>query len=220
HDAFRRRLPAWLSVLSRVETCDSPPRPGMARCLPHGQPRSPALCPYTNKERAMSEGNWNPWKLTAIGLALVMVTALVTGMVVANWTGGASDRQAAESKSAPPAAKATAASPQPTTKDKTVEVVKDSAVAGLVGAALGAGAGAIADGGKGAGKGAGIGGVVGLGAGALYGLNENHKNNDKAREAYAACMRSRGYGGGVFVGRRTEGGQLTAMGRESAGGEA
>ena len=23
----------------------------------------------------MSEGNWNPWKLTAIGLALVMVTA-------------------------------------------------------------------------------------------------------------------------------------------------
>lgn len=189
----------------------------------------------------MSEGNWNPWKLTAIGLALVMVTALVTGMVVANWSGGASDRQAAESKSAPtaakaavqpsasprlaaapaaPAAPAVAAAPaapvapaaparpsqgvidecnrvasQPSTKEKTVEVVKDSAVAGLVGAALGAGAGAIADGGKGAGKGAGIGGVVGLGAGALYGLNENHKNNEKAREAYAACMRSRGYGG-------------------------
>jgi len=84
---------------------------------------------------------------------------------------------------------------QPTTKDKTVEVVKDSAVAGLVGAAIGAAGGAIADGGKGAGKGAGIGGVVGLGAGALYGLNENRKHDERAREAYAACMRARGYGG-------------------------
>jgi hypothetical protein len=176
----------------------------------------------------MSEGNWNPWKLTAIGLALVMVTALVTGMVVANWTGSAHDRQAVEMKGAQPPVKAApaaqpAASPrlaaapaapaaparpsqsviedcnryaaQPTTKDKTLEVVKDSAVAGLVGAAVGAAGGAIADGGKGAGKGAGIGGVVGLGAGALYGLNENRKNDEKYREAYAACMRSRGYGG-------------------------
>ena len=124
----------------------------------------------------MSEGSWNPWKVTAIGLGLVMATALVTGMVVANWTGRASDRQAA------------------TTKEKTVEIVKDSAVAGLVGAAIGAAGGAIADGGKGAGKGAGIGGVLGLGAGALYGLNENHKTDERYREAYAACMRSRGYG--------------------------
>lgn len=180
----------------------------------------------------MSEGTWNPWKLTAIGLALVMVTALITGLVVANWTGRASDREAAESKAVASAlaAKAVTAQPsafprlasaptapvapapaatarpsqstindcnryatQPTTKDKTVEIVKDSAVAGLVGAAVGAAGGAIADGGKGAGKGAGIGGVVGLGAGALYGLNENRKNDEKYREAYAACMRSRGY---------------------------
>lgn len=180
----------------------------------------------------MRESNWNPWKLTAIGLALVMVTALITGMVVANWTSTASERQAAESKAAPATAKAPApaqpsASPrmaaapapvapapavparpsqgvidecnrvaaQPTTKDKTVEVVKDSAVAGLVGAAIGAAGGAIVDGGKGAGKGAGIGGALGLGAGALYGLNENTKSDERAREAYAACMRSRGYGG-------------------------
>jgi hypothetical protein len=27
---------------------------------------------------------WNPWKATAIGLALVMSTALITGLVVAN----------------------------------------------------------------------------------------------------------------------------------------
>ena len=181
----------------------------------------------------MSEGNWNPWKLTAIGLALIMATALVTGMVVANWSGKGADKQIAETAPAPAASKAApaaqpAASPrmaaappqaapapvapaaparpsqavieecnrvaaQPTTKDKTLEVVKDSAIAGLVGAAVGAGAGAVVDGGKGAGKGAGIGGAVGLGAGALYGLNENNKNSEKAREAYAACMRSRGF---------------------------
>lgn len=74
-----------------------------------------------------------------------------------------------------------------TTKEKTVEIVKGSGVAGLVGAA----GGAIADGGSGAGKGAGIGGVLG----ALYGLNENRKTDERSREAYAACMRSRGYGG-------------------------
>jgi hypothetical protein len=189
----------------------------------------------------MSEGNWNPWKLTAIGLALVMVTAVVTGIVVANWTGSAADRRVADTKPAsepastppvkamaptaqPPASPrvaatapapvappVSAAAPTPsvptqavvdacnrhaaTTKDKTVEVVKDSAIAGLAGAAIGAAGGAIAGGGKGAGKGAGIGGVVGLGAGALYGLNENHKNDERYREAYAACMRARGYSG-------------------------
>ena len=177
--------------------------------------------------------NGNPWKITAIGLTLVMVTALVTGIVVANWSGSARDQQAqlAPKPSAPsaaavrpaasprlaaapaPAAPAPVAPPaparpsqsvidecnrvaaQPTTKDKTVEIVKDSAVAGLVGAAVGAAGGAIADGGSGAGKGAGIGGAVGLGAGALYGLNENNKASDRAKEAYAACMRRHGFGG-------------------------
>ena len=155
----------------------------------------------------MTEGSWNPWKLTAIGLALVMVTALVTGMVVANWSGRAEDRQAMEAAPAQvPVAPAAPARPsqgvidecnrvaaQPTTKDKTVEVVKDAAIAAVVGAAVGAAGGAIADGGKGAGKGAAIGGVVGAGAGTLYGLNENSKNDQRAKDAYAACMRSRGY---------------------------
>jgi hypothetical protein len=179
------------------------------------------------------EGSWNPWKLTAIGLALVMVTALVTGMVVASWSGRDDDRQALESAPAPAPAPAKAVAPQqpaasprlaaapapkapaapaaptrptasvieecnrvasqPTTKDKTVEVVKDAAIAAVVGAAVGAAGGAIADGGKGAGKGAAIGGVVGAGAGTLYGLNENRKSDERAREAYAACMRARGY---------------------------
>ena len=57
----------------------------------------------------------------------------------------------------------------------------------------GAGGGAIAGGGKGAGKGAAIGGLVGAGAGTLYGLNENKKHDERYRDAYGACMRSRGY---------------------------
>jgi len=36
----------------------------------------------------------NPWKVTTIGMAVVIATALVTGLVVANWTGG--DRAAQE----------------------------------------------------------------------------------------------------------------------------
>jgi hypothetical protein len=35
----------------------------------------------------MSDDGWGPWKLAAMGLGLVMLTALVTGLVVANWTG-------------------------------------------------------------------------------------------------------------------------------------
>ena len=42
--------------------------------------------------------NWNPWKVTALGLALVMATALITGLVVANWSGTTQD--AAEQKAA------------------------------------------------------------------------------------------------------------------------
>ena len=76
-----------------------------------------------------------------------------------------------------------------------MDTVKDGAVGALAGAALGAAGGAIAGGGSGAGKGAAIGGLVGAGGGTLYGLNENHKHDERYREAYTACMRSRGYVG-------------------------
>ena len=171
----------------------------------------------------------NLWKLTAIAMGLVMVTALVTGLVIANWTGTEADRRVqAETKpvqvrpARPGAAQATvprlAASPaapsrpavpaqaavdacnqsaaqQTGQRDRTLEVVKDAAVGAVMGAAVGAAGGAIADGGSGAGKGAAIGGVVGAGAGTLYGLNENKQRDQRYRDAYAACMRSRGYTG-------------------------
>jgi hypothetical protein len=175
----------------------------------------------------MADTSWNPWKITAIGMALVMATALVTGLVVANWTAPntidrppATETRATSDSQPPAAASRPAAAPakpkvaqtaQPrvptqavidecnrqadkaTTKDKTIEVVKDAAIGAAIGAAVGAAGGAIADGGKGAGKGAAIGGVVGAGGGTLYGLNENRKGDERSREAYGACMRSRGY---------------------------
>ena len=45
----------------------------------------------------MTQNGWNPWKITAIGMAVVVVTALVTGLVVANWTGSERDAPPATS---------------------------------------------------------------------------------------------------------------------------
>lgn len=167
----------------------------------------------------MTEPNWNnPWKLTAIGMALVMVTALVTGLVVANWSGQESAAKKEADAAAPrsvarlarPAPRGVASAPivptqsavdacnqyaaaQVGPRDKTLEVVKDVAIGAAVGAAVGAAGGAIAGGGKGAGKGAAIGGIAGAGGGTLYGLAENRKHDERYREVYASCMRSRGY---------------------------
>ncbi len=67
------------------------------------------------------------------------------------------------------------------TRDKTAEVAKDAIIGGLGGAALGAGIGAIAGGGRGAGRGGAIGGGIGVVGGALYGITENHKNDEAYR---------------------------------------
>lgn len=167
----------------------------------------------------MTDRSWsNPWKLTAIGMALVAGTALATGLVVANWSGKEPiDKRTSEatssgrpaSRAAAPSTPSAPAVPSPSViaacnqaaaaqvpaRDKTVDTVKDGAIGAVAGAVLGAAGGAIADGGSGAGKGAAIGGLVGAGGGTLYGLNENRKHDDRYREAYAACMRSRGHVG-------------------------
>jgi hypothetical protein len=170
----------------------------------------------------------NPWKLGAIAMALVVVTAVTTTLAVTSWssrqparvTPGDADGSASPAAAAvvaPAAAPAPApatvrpsaavpstatvetcnryAASQPTTKDKTIEIVKDGAIGAAIGAAVGAAGGAIAGGGKGAGTGAAVGGVVGVTGGALYGLNENKKNDERYRAAYASCLRSRGYAG-------------------------
>ena len=161
----------------------------------------------------MVSTRWNPWKVTAIGLGLTVAVALITGVVVANWSGREGARKVevpgATTKThvaqAPPAAvsaglpsqvvinacnqQAAQAVPQ----SKTTELVKDGAIGAVVGAAVGAAGGAIAGGGSGAGKGAAIGGILGVGGGVLYGMNENGKTDERYRTAYASCMRSRGY---------------------------
>jgi len=173
----------------------------------------------------MTRQSWNnPWKLTAIGMALVVATALATGLVVANLSGkGAEPKKSSEATapsrpaarsagtSSAPASSAPAASSVPPqsviavcnqaaasqvpSRDKTIDTVKDGAIGAVAGAVRGAAGGAIADGGSGAGKGAAIGGLMGAGGGTLYGLNENHKHDERYSEAYAGCMRSRGYVG-------------------------
>lgn len=150
----------------------------------------------------MSTG-WNPWKVTAIGLGVAVTTALIIGVVVANWSGQDAPQKTTQtrgaqvapvglpSQSAIDACNQQAAQAVP--QSKTTELLKDGAIGALVGAAVGAAGGAIVDGGSGAGKGAVIGGVLGAGGGALYGVNENRKTDERYRAAYASCMRSRGY---------------------------
>jgi hypothetical protein len=167
------------------------------------------------------------WKFTAIGILVVVATAVVTGLVVANRTDSdssvvaqapsaspSSTAQAPTSPTPPPASTKRSSVPSQETvnacnrqaatqagsapregTDKALDIGKDAGIGALGGAAVGAAGGAIADGGKGAGKGALIGGLVGAGGGTLYGIWDNKRNDERFREAYATCMRSRGYTG-------------------------
>jgi hypothetical protein len=150
-------------------------------------------------------------------MALVIATVVVTGLVVANWGGRDSDKKVVDvtpGRAAPrvataPAAPTAAGLPtqsaintcnetagaQAGQREKTKDTVIAGAIGAVAGAAVGAAGGAVIDGGSGAGKGAVIGGLVGAGGGTLYGLNENRKHDESYRNAYAACMRSRGYMG-------------------------
>jgi hypothetical protein len=164
----------------------------------------------------MTNDSWkNPWKLTTIGMALVVATALATGLVVANWGGGQSEKKAldvAPGRTTPrvattPAVPTAAGVPtqsaintcnqsaaaQAGQRENTKDTVISGAIGAVAGAAVGAAGGAVVDGGSGAGKGAVIGALVGAGGGTLYGLNENGKHNARYRDAYAACMQARGY---------------------------
>jgi NhaP-type Na+/H+ or K+/H+ antiporter len=134
----------------------------------------------------------NPWKVTAIAVALVIVTALVTG-VVGNWTGpDGLQRRAPRLEPLKAAAVRMALAPQSSaqatpsrstveacnrqatehvdTRDRTTEVVKDAAMGAVLGAAVGA-----------------------AGNGTLFGLDASRKHEEAYRNAYARCMRSRGY---------------------------
>jgi hypothetical protein len=164
---------------------------------------------------------WNPWKLTTLGLALIMATALVAGLVVANWSGSspefeprrgapAATRQASPPRSAKPTspqiAQGVPAVPAVPTQD-VVEACNRQATAEVgdhdktqevvkdaaIGTVVGVAVGTAGGAVAAGGKGAGKGAA---GGGTLYGLNENRKNDEKFRAAYSSCMRARGYTAG------------------------
>lgn len=133
----------------------------------------------------------NPWKLTTIGMVLVLITAITTGLATAYFMGPDEMTSATprvvytRNQTAAPAAPRYAASASPRyvaaaapavgcdQNGKLVRLAKDGLIGGVLGAAAGAGAGAIADGGRAAGKGAAIGGLAGVLAGGLYGAHQN-----------------------------------------------
>ena len=124
----------------------------------------------------MFEERWNSGKSIAIGAALLLATALVSGVVVANWNGKETPKPAAAVGGQPGrrvAAPASTQSSRSATHDKTADVLEKAVIGGAIGAGVGAAGGAIAGGGKGAGKGAAIGGLVGATAGTLYGLEKD-----------------------------------------------
>jgi hypothetical protein len=112
----------------------------------------------------------NVWPLTAVAMALVVVTALVAGLVVASWTGeltetserSSSERRPAEGDSGPTAV--------------DVEACTASALA-LAGARA---------------AGAGRAGVL---AGSRDGLDAAGASGARYARAYQACMRGRGFTG-------------------------
>jgi hypothetical protein len=136
----------------------------------------------------MTDGSWgNPWKLTTIGLVVLIAAALVAEIVVAHRFGAGAERQpavvatpASRVAAAPAPQPAVARAPQPVSstpprasieachqqaeqasrQDKTVEGVKDGAI--------------------------GVIGVAAVGAAA---------QDQRYRDAYARCMHARGHAG-------------------------
>jgi hypothetical protein len=129
-------------------------------------------------ENQVQTMKWIPWKLATIGIAVVITTALITGLVVANWSGNA----APVPEPPKPMASAPVGAPRNGTGVRTnravpknsngTDVLEKAVIGGALGAGVGAAGGAIAGGGRGAGKGAAIGGIVGATAGTLYGLHD------------------------------------------------
>ena len=150
----------------------------------------------------MVEDTWNPWKMTAVGMMLVVATAVITGLVVAGW--GPTDDTVASSSSAPArrAAPARAAHALPGRR-RRVQPVREGAGGGQ-GHRGGEGRRGGGRRGRGGGRGrrrhrrrrqGGWQTVVSSAptAGTLYGLNETKKNDARYVEAYRACMKGRGF---------------------------
>jgi hypothetical protein len=116
-------------------------------------------------------GEWTSWTLTAIAMALVVVTALVTGLVVASWTGEPSE---ADERRSGPAARDAARTPTP------ADVQACNVYARAV--ARGGSLEAIAE-------------ATGVAVGTVYGVDEPRARDARYVQAYRACMKGRGFTG-------------------------
>lgn len=131
--------------------------------------------------------SWNPWKVTAITMFVVLAVALVTGMVVASWSGSLPGERSQAPATKLPATPRVAAS-----LAQTQGIVPTQAAVEMCNrfAAESAPRERTTDTGRGI-------AVAGVGAtgGALYGMNETRKNDERYRAAYWSCMRAKGYAG-------------------------
>jgi hypothetical protein len=138
-----------------------------------------------SEDQAMTETDWNPWKMTTFSLLLVGATALVTTLVM----GYRADREDVKQNRAASRANASVrktslpsqidvekcqAYALRRTGDRTTDMVKDGAIGGVVGAGAGAAGGAVADGGSGGGEGA-------------------ARHDAQYQASYCSCMRQNGY---------------------------
>lgn len=145
--------------------------------------------------RATVEDTREPWKMTALGMALIVAAAVIMGFLMAGW-GPRAELEAmlapviAPASPAPAPAKIVTETPAPADVEscnqsakahagnKTIEVVKEG----------------VAEAGWGPGRGGEIGGmVVAAAAGTLHGINERKRNDARYVEAYRACMKGRGF---------------------------
>lgn len=136
---------------------------------------------------------WSPWSMAALGLVFVMATALVTGLVVANWSGSSQEPDLRS--------QASAASRQ-WQSTRTISVRPPAATPlarGVAGAVAIPTAQAVqacnqraTDEVREPGRPEAAVKTEGV-PGSLHGLNESRLNDEQYRAAYARCMRARGY---------------------------
>jgi hypothetical protein len=142
---------------------------------------------------------WNPWNIAALGLVLVMASALVTGLVVANWSGSSQEpepRRQAPTASRPwQSTRTVSVKPAAAPIARSVPVVVATPTAEAVLACNQRATDEVGEPERTeeAVRDATSGGVAAVGGGTLYGLNESRRSDEKYRAAYASCMRARGY---------------------------
>src|SRR5882672_7342503 len=90
-------------------------RPGGQQVRPVHRSRSRRKRERQWQRGQMMDKSWNPWKVTALFLALVMATALVTGLVVANWSGSSPESAPMIAAGTRPAQPARATTVKPST---------------------------------------------------------------------------------------------------------